>query len=198
MEEFARIKEIENKIKVCNLCPLHKYRKNAVPGEGPYNSKILFIGEAPGEEEDKQGRPFVGKAGQILSDLMNEVGIDRKEVFITNVVKCRPPNNREPTDEESKICIENYLSKQVEIINPKIIVLLGNVAIKQVLGIKNPSHVRGKEIQKDGKTYFCTFHPAVALYNPNMKTAIKNDFEKIATLYRNLSKNKKTSILDYF
>ncbi|MFP3191459.1 MAG: uracil-DNA glycosylase [Thermoproteota archaeon] len=197
MEKIIELKEIENKIKNCKLCPLSNYRKNAVPGEGSYETKIMFIGEAPGEEEDKQGRPFVGKAGQVLNEMLKEIGINRDEVFITNVVKCRPPNNREPSDEESKICISNYLIKQIELIKPAIIVLLGNVAIKQVLGINNPSKARSKEIIKDGIRYFCTYHPAVALYNPNMKEILKKEFEKIGNLYKNLSRNKSSSIMDY-
>jgi|BEDMetMinimDraft_2_1075160.scaffolds.fasta_scaffold15281_2 uracil-DNA glycosylase family 4 len=196
-DNIKQLKVLEDEIRKCNLCPLRQYRKNAVPGEGAYNSKIMFIGEAPGEEEDKQGRPFVGKAGQVLNEILKEVGIKREEVFITNVVKCRPPHNREPNDEESNTCIKNYLEKQIELIKPSLIVLLGNVAIKYVLKLNEPSKIRGKKYIKNNTIYFPTYHPAVALYNPKMKDALLKDFKTILSIYNEI-KNKKINLPDFF
>ncbi len=194
MEE---IKKIEERIKVCTLCRLHLNRRNAVPGEGNYKAEIMIIGEAPGEEEDKQAKPFVGRAGKILNKMLERIGIKREEVYITNVVKCRPPGNREPLDDEAKICMENYLFRQIELISPKIILLLGSIATKHLLGIKNVSDAREKLIEKDKRVYFATYHPAVALYNPKKEEDLKKDFERFLKIYNEI-KNKKISLEDFF
>lgn len=191
------LKEIEERIKICKLCRLHKYRKNAVPGEGSYNAEIMIIGEAPGEEEDKQGRPFVGKAGKVLNKMIEEIGLKREEIYITNVVKCRPPENREPMEDEASICIENYLKRQIELINPKIILLLGSVAAKHVLGAKNISQIRGKLMIKENRFFFATYHPAVALYNPAKEEDLKKDFENFMKEFKRLKKGK-ISLEDFF
>jgi len=197
LEVVEELKKLEDKIRKCTLCPLHLNRNNAVPGEGSYNAEIMIIGEAPGEEEDRQGRPFVGKAGKILNEILEENNIEREKVFITNIVKCRPPGNREPTDEESKICMENYLYKQIELISPKIILLLGSVATKNLLNIKSVSAIKGKVIKKDNRVYFVTYHPAVALYNPSKKDELRRDFKQFVEIYKKVKKNKKITLEDF-
>jgi len=189
---IEELKNIERKIKACKLCRLHLNRKFAVPGEGNYNAEIMIIGEAPGEEEDKQGRPFVGRAGKVLDKMLEHIGLNRNDVFITNVVKCRPPENREPYDDEAKTCMQNYLEKQIELISPKIILLLGNVATRHLLGVKSVSNVRGKLIEKEGRYYFATYHPAVALYNPSKEETLMKDFELFMNIYNKMKKEKKT------
>ena len=181
------LEEIANQIKSCEKCELYKLRKNAVPGEGNPNSKIMLIGLGPGKEEDKQGRPFVGKAGKFLDELLSIVGIKREEVFITNIVKCIPPNNM-PSENSIRICTSLYLNKQIDIINPKIIITLGEVATKYILekfGLKyngmNKEHGKIYNIKslKYNLKIICMFHPASALYNPQLKEIIINDWKKI-------------------
>lgn len=191
------LEEIEERIKRCELCRLHLNRRNAVPGEGNKHADIMIIGEAPGREEDEQGRPFVGKAGKILTKMLEHIGVRREEVYITNIVKCRPPENREPFEDEAKTCMENYLKKQIELISPRIILLLGNVATRYLLGIKNVSLARGKLIEKEGRYYFATYHPAVALYNPSKEEDLKKDFELFLKIYNKI-KNKKGTLEEYF
>ena len=188
MEEL--IKEIEREIKNCRKCDLFKNRTNPVPGSGSYKSKIMLIGEAPGYWEDKKGEPFVGKAGKFLDELLLLIGRRREEVFITNVVKCRPPNNREPTEEEVKACTP-YLDRQIEIIKPKIIVTLGNVATTYIfkkfgLKVESISRIHGKVFEVStllGKIKIIPmYHPATALYNPRMKDVLREDWKKLRGL----------------
>ncbi|MCS7137696.1 MAG: uracil-DNA glycosylase, partial [Candidatus Caldarchaeum sp.] len=120
---------VADEVRGCRLCPLWMSRRNAVPGEGNPNAEVMFIGEGPGEDEDLQGRPFVGRSGKLLTEALEKAGIRREDVFITNVVKCRPPGNREPTPEETSVCTKNYLFRQIELVNPRLIVLLGSVAV---------------------------------------------------------------------
>jgi len=156
---------ISNQIKECKNCPLYKGRTNAVPGEGPENAKIMLIGEAPGKNEDETGRPFIGRAGNLLSKCLDEAGLDRKKIFITSVVKCRPPENRNPKPSELKTCLP-YISKQIEVINPKIVCLMGNFACKQIIGKTGVIKLRGKPITKEGTVFFPIFHPAAVLRFP--------------------------------
>lgn len=188
---------MEKEIKNCKKCDLHRYRKNAVPGEGDINTGILLIGEAPGYHEDIQGRPFVGAAGKFLNELLQLVGIKREEVYITNVVKCRPPNNREPNDDEIRIC-GKYLDKQISIINPKVIITLGNVAknyIFKKFKLKNEaiSKIHGKiyRIRSIGGDLLIIpmYHPAAGLYDPKRKNDIIKDWLNIRDIIRSI-KNK--------
>jgi DNA polymerase len=177
-------KELEKLNKIiasCKKCPLHKTRTNAVPGEGPANAKIMFIGESPGRTEDIQGRPFVGLAGKFLNKLFNSIDLKRTKVFITGSVKCRPPKNRVPTEEEIQAC-KPYLEKQIEIIKPKLIVILGNVALKTLLGEKSVSNLHGKIFEKKGIKYFITFHPAAAMRFPKIRKKMEKDFKKLRKL----------------
>jgi len=187
MDKRALLEEIANRIRNCRKCELYKYRRNPVPGEGNPDAEILFIGEAPGEKEDLQGRPFVGAAGKLLNKLIESIGMRREDVFITNIVKCRPPNNRDPKKEEIEACTP-YLDEQIKIIKPKIIVALGRHSAKYILSkanikMKSIMQMRGKffEIELFGEkiTVFLTLHPAAALYNPRWRKYLEEDFEKI-------------------
>lgn len=171
------IKEIAKKVMACKRCMLWESRKNAVPGEGSSRAKIMFIGEAPGSREDELGRPFCGRAGEFLDELLAKTGIKRKDIFITSVVKCRPPNNRAPKDDEIKAC-RPYLEKQIGLINPKIIVLLGEIALNTLLGMKRISAHHGKVIKKD-RIYIPMFHPAAGMRFPKTRKEMENDFKRI-------------------
>ena len=139
----------------------------------------MFIGEAPGKNEDHQGKPFVGAAGKVLDRLLKHAGIDRSEVFITNVVKCRPPFNRVPHDDERNAC-RPYLNRQISLINPEIICVLGRTAYSSLVGGKTITSNRGKFIKKDGRKYFLTIHPAAAIYNSNLLPVLRNDIVKLS------------------
>lgn len=185
---------LRNKIRTCTLCELHKTRTNAVPGEGPENADIMLIGEAPGYNEDQQGRPFVGDAGDILTDLLEKAGLDRSEVFIGNVIKCRPPKNRDPTEEEIETC-SPYLKKQIRNIKPKIIVTLGRFAAKLLLdrSVKvSKEHGKLEESNYAGWTckLFISYHPAAALYGANVNKKLEEDFEKLKDIIKNLNNFK--------
>jgi DNA polymerase len=179
------LNKIAEEVKACKLCPLHKSRKNAVPGEGSSKAKLMLIGEAPGSKEDEQGRPFVGRAGKIFDEFLKVANLDRKDLFITSVVKCRPPDNRIPTLEEIKAC-NPYLRRQIEAMNPKIICLLGNIALQTFFKKASVGKLRGKAVEKDDQIYFCTYHPAAALYNASLKSTIYKDMTKIKELIENL------------
>jgi len=180
----SELKIIEEEIKQCRKCRLWETRINAVPGEGPENAEVMFIGEAPGANEDRQGRPFVGAAGQLLTELLQKAGLSRDEVYITNVVKCRPPGNRDPRPDEIAAC-SPYLDAQIRVIKPKIIVTLGRHSTKYLLGkgginVSGITRVRGKtfkiEIGGIPVTVVPTYHPAAALYNPRLRTVLEKDF----------------------
>ena len=185
-----QIDELQLKVISCVKCGLSKSRTNAVPGKGNPKAEILFIGEAPGRNEDLQGEPFVGSAGKILSEALDYAGISRDGVFITNVVKCRPPENRLPLVEEKDACSE-HLSKELEIIKPKIICILGNTAYNSLLGGDSITKNRGKIIEKNGQKYFLTIHPAAVIYNPELKDVLKNDIKALADNLRRLKKESK-------
>ncbi len=175
------IKKLNEKINNCKKCPLHLTRTNAVPGEYNVDAKIMFIGEAPGRNEDLQGKPFVGAAGKKLDEGLKKINLERKEVFITSILKCRPPNNRNPKIEEIKSC-SPYLEEQIKIIDPKIIVLMGNFALKYFFNY-NISQIHGKIIEKTylGKKrlFYPIFHPAAIIYNQKLKETFYKDFEKL-------------------
>ena len=147
-----------------------------MPGEGSLNAKLMFIGEAPGALEDELGRPFVGKSGEILTELMNSISISRKEVFITSVLKSKPPGNRTPTKTEIEAC-QFYLQRQLELIKPRIAVLLGGVAISSIMGPWRVSDVHGRFYEAEGQTFFMTYHPAATLRSLKILNEMKHDFE---------------------
>jgi DNA polymerase len=175
----ARLETLAEQIRVCTLCPLCESRTNAVPGEGRFHARCMIIGEAPGKDEDKTGRPFVGSAGRYLDHVLEGSGIDRDDFFITNMVKCRPEANRIPKTLEVDTCVENYLERQIEWIDPAIVLLLGSVAAKKLLGIKKVEDARGKWIEKDGRKYLVTYHPAVRFYREDLARKLKKDFELV-------------------
>lgn len=186
---------IADEVRRCALCRLCESRKNAVPGEGSKSAKIMFIGEAPGRNEDEQGRPFVGAAGKLLTEALEEAGLSRNEVFITNVVKCRPPNNRVPTDQERASC-RPYLERQIRLINPKIICILGRTAFESLLGGGSITSNRGKLIEYEKRFYFLTVHPAAVIYNPQLKSLFRKDMVNLADLLKKLE-SKKGSLEEY-
>lgn len=176
---FETLEEINDVVKKCKKCKLCKNRRNTVFGIGNPESSIMFIGEGPGADEDMQGEPFVGKAGKLMNQAFLGVGIKREDVYIANVVKCRPPNNRNPENDEVLACID-YLRNQVILVKPKIIVLLGNVALKNILGEDyGITKSRGKWIEKKEIFYMPTFHPAALLRNENLKIDFWNDLKEV-------------------
>jgi DNA polymerase len=187
------LEKIAAEVRSCPLCKLARTRKNAVPGEGQLAAKIMFIGEAPGRSEDEKGRPFVGAAGRILNNLLDKVGIERSQVFITNVVKCRPPNNRVPEDDEVAIC-RPYLERQIALIKPKVICILGRTAYSSLLGGSSITTNRGKIVVREGQKFFLTFHPAAAIYNKNLLSALEADLNLLA---KEINKENKSSMEDY-
>ncbi len=171
--------ELENSIVNCNKCKLCKTRQNIVFGTGNRNSKIMFIGEGPGADEDMQGEPFVGRAGKLMNMAFGIIGIRREEVYIANIVKCRPPANRNPEDDEASACL-NYLRNQVMLIKPKIIVLLGSVALKNILGKEyGITASRGKWFEKKEIKYIPTWHPAALLRDETKKADFIKDLKLV-------------------
>jgi DNA polymerase len=173
----------------CTKCELCKTRTNSVPGKGNFQSDIIFVGEAPGRNEDKSGEPFVGIAGQRLTLALQEAGISRESVYITNVVKCRPPNNRVPTISERNTC-HDYLQKEISIIKPKVICILGNTAFNSILGGSEITKYRGKIVKKDNQIYFLTVHPAATIYNQELISVLNKDISKLFGLIRELKNGK--------
>lgn len=176
---YENLEEILEQVKKCNKCNLCTNRKNVVFGVGNPNADIMFIGEGPGADEDEQGLPFVGKAGKLMNQAFKGLGINRDDVYIANIVKCRPPNNRTPLKEEADSCL-NYLRNQVVLIKPKIIVLLGSTALKNILGDEyGITKSRGKWIEKKDIKYMPTFHPAALLRDESKKIDFWNDLKLV-------------------
>lgn len=175
------LEELEEKIKGCNRCKLCKTRQNIVFGVGNNNAEIMFIGEGPGADEDRLGEPFVGRAGKLMNMAFKAVGIKREEMYIANIVKCRPPANRNPEADEVAACLD-FLRNQVMIVKPKIIVLLGSVALKNILGKEyGITASRGKIIEKKGIIYIPTWHPAALLRDETKKIDFINDLKLVLT-----------------
>ena len=180
------LEKLSLKVQVCTLCKLSRTRNNSVAGEGSSSPNVMFVGEAPGNREDSEGRPFVGYAGRILDSALNKAGIKRSEIFITNVVKCRPPNNRRPQKDEILAC-RQYLDKQISLLSPKIICILGSTAYRSILGGKSIIADRGKIVRKEGKKFFLTVHPASVRYNKIRYSALENDMLTLAKMYNSKS-----------
>ena len=187
---------IADEVRKCTLCRLSEGRTNAVPGEGNGFAKIMFIGEAPGRSEDQQGRPFVGAAGKLLTEALQEAGLSREDVFITNIVKCRPPNNRVPKEEERNVC-RPYLERQIALINPKIICILGRTAYESLLEGGSITSNRGRLVEHDKRFYFLTVHPAAIIYNPELKTVFRSDLVNLVNELKKLEANRGSTMEDY-
>ena len=171
------LNKLAGEIRVCAKCPLCESRTNAVPGDGKATAEIMVIGEAPGRREDEKGIPFVGAAGKFLDKVLQGVKLDRQDLFITNIVKCRPPKNRPPKRMEVETCTSNYLFEQIKQIEPKLIMLLGGTAAKAVLGITKVGDARGKVINQDGRKYIVGYHPAYAFRKRELIPEVENDFK---------------------
>lgn len=188
--------EFENQVKICTKCRLSETRTNVVPGEGSHDAEIMFIGEGPGKNEDEQGRPFVGVAGKFLTELIESIHLSREDVYIANVVKCRPPNNRDPLPDEVKACWP-WLNQQLTLIKPKIVVLLGRHSLERFLPNAKISADHGRALRKNINTlgkivFFPCYHPAAALYNGSLRSTLQKDFKKIPKVIELINKGEKS------
>jgi uracil-DNA glycosylase len=172
------LKQVAAEVRACKLCGLANGRKNAVPGEGPANAEVMLIGEGPGFHEDQQGRPFVGPSGEFLTQLLTSAGFKRSDVFITNVVKCRPPGNRDPLPDEMAAC-GAYLDRQIALINPKIIITLGRFSMARWFPGDKISAIHGRARRIDGRIVVAMYHPAAALHQPALRDTLESDFQRL-------------------
>jgi uracil-DNA glycosylase family 4 len=182
-ERQKRMSELDAGIRVCVKCPLHQSRTHAVPGEGPVPARVFFLGEAPGAKEDQLGRPFVGPSGRLLNALLQNAGLERQDVYITSCVKCRPPNNRTPHTTELNTCQTAWLNRQIELVNPHVIVLLGRIALQQLLhDTRSLRQTHGEVLSRDGRQYLLTYHPAVAFRVPETRDRMEQDMNVLKQL----------------
>ena len=188
-----KLEKVKQNVIKCTKCELAKTRTNSVPGKGNFKSDVIFVGEAPGKNEDKNGEPFIGVAGKKLSAALEGAGISRDKVYITNIVKCRPPKNRVPKTNERETC-QDYLKQEIAIIKPKLICILGNTAFNSLLGGSEIMKFRGKIVQKDNQLYFLTVHPAATIYNQKLIDVLNDDIVKLFELVKELKNKKKISI----
>jgi uracil-DNA glycosylase family 4 len=182
-DTMSALTELYEEIKKCRQCEIARYRTNVVPGEGAEDADIMFIGEAPGWHEDQQGRPFVGPAGKFLDELLGLIGLKREQVYITNVIKTRPLDNRDPLPQEMVNC-RPWLDRQIEIIRPKMIVTLGRYSMALFFPGKTISRIHGTAEKRDGILYYAMYHPAAALHQQSLRETIKADMQKIPELLR--------------
>jgi DNA polymerase len=184
MKSQEALDTLAQQISVCTKCELYKGRTHAVPGEGPTHAEIMLVGEGPGATEDKQGRPFVGASGRFLNELLAQAGVTREDVWITNVVKCRPPGNRDPQLDEIETCTSNYLENQIKIVNPSIIVTLGRHSLSRFIQNAKITQIHG-QMQKIGKRFIIPmFHPAAALHQERFRPMLLEDFAKLPELLK--------------
>ena len=188
-----KLEKVKQNVIKCTKCELAKTRTNSVPGKGDFKSDVIFVGEAPGKNEDKNGEPFIGVAGKKLSAALEGAGVSRDKVYITNIVKCRPPKNRVPKTNERETC-QDYLKQEIAIIKPKLICILGNTAFNSLLGGSEIMKFRGKIVQKDNQLYFLTVHPAATIYNQKLIDVLNEDIVKLFELVKELKNKKKISI----
>ncbi|MGB8982337.1 MAG: uracil-DNA glycosylase [Anaerolineales bacterium] len=184
MSDEQELEKLAKQIVVCTRCELQRSRKKAVPGEGPTRAEIMFIGEGPGFHENEQGRPFVGAAGKFLDQLLEQAGVTRADVWITNVVKCRPPGNRDPLPEEVETCTSNYLQHQIRIVDPSIIVTLGRFSMSLFFKGAKITQVHGQMRKVADRFVIAMYHPAAALHQMSLKPAIMADFAKLPDLLK--------------
>ena len=188
-----KIEQIKQEVIKCTKCELSETRTNSVPGKGNFKSDVIFVGEAPGKNEDEKGEPFIGIAGKKLSSALENAGVSRDDIYITNIVKCRPPSNRVPKTNERETCQE-YLKQEISIIKPKIICVLGNTVFNSILGGSEIMKYRGKVAQKDKQLYFISLHPAATIYNQKLVDVFKKDIKKLFKITRELKNDKKIKI----
>jgi uracil-DNA glycosylase family 4 len=186
---LSELQSLYQEIQRCEKCVLSQGRTHAVPGEGPENAEILFIGEGPGFHEDRQGRPFVGAAGQYLEELLGSIGLQRGQVYICNVVKCRPPGNRDPLPEEIEAC-RPYLDRQIELVRPRMIVTLGRFSMARYFTGASISRIHGQARRVGNVVYYPMFHPAAALHQPRWRTLLEEDMSKIPELLARLEEGQ--------
>ena len=199
MSKQNRLKELYARMMKCSQCVLRQTCKNVVPGEGSAEAQIMFIGEGPGAKEDELGRPFVGAAGKFLDEMLGIINLKREEVYIANVVKCRPPGNRDPLPEEAAACWP-WLESQIKIIDPKIIVTLGRHSMERFLPGRKISQIHGKAMRKalpeiGSRVFYALYHPAAALYNGSMRDVLKKDFHLIPKVLKAVEKSENDKII---
>jgi len=171
---------LADEVRACTACPLHAARTQAVPGEGPAPARLMVVGEGPGQQEDAAGRPFVGRAGQLLTDMLRAIHLERSQVFVANVVKCRPPNNRTPTPQETEACAP-YLARQIALVDPEVVLVLGRTAAEALLGPGiRISAIRGVWTSLGERAVMPTYHPAYLLRDPRKKVETWEDLKKVA------------------
>ena len=178
---MAELESLVAEVSRCTRCLLHRGRTKAVPGAGPENADIMFIGEAPGFHEDQQGLPFVGAAGSFLDELLESIDLKRDQVYVTNVIKCRPPGNRDPLPEEVEAC-KSYLDRQIELIQPKLVVTLGRFSMARAFPKARISRIHGQPLKISGVIYYPMYHPAAALHQPSLRPIVEDDMRRIPEL----------------
>jgi DNA polymerase len=184
-KRLSELTDLYSEIRVCQACILSQGRTNAVPGSGPEDAEIMFIGEGPGFHEDRQGEPFVGAAGKYLEELLEQIGIERTDVYITNVVKCRPPGNRDPQPDEVSAC-KAYLDKQIDLIRPRLVITLGRFSMQRYFPGASISRIHGQPKRVGNVIYYPMFHPAAALHQPRWRSLVEEDIIKIPDLLARL------------
>jgi len=192
MQAEEALNTIRQEVRNCKACKLSENRKNAVPGEGPANAEVMFIGEGPGFHENEQGKPFVGQAGHLLDQLLEAAGLQREEVYITNVVKCRPPENRDPEPDELAVC-RHFLDRQIEAIKPKVIVTLGRFSMARFIENGKIGAIHGKAHRMEDQLVVTMYHPAAALHQPGLKSTLMADFAGIRSFLEKARKDEKTT-----
>lgn len=187
LEPSNNLDDLSGQIKVCTRCRLSESRTQAVPGVGPAGAQIMFIGEAPGFYEDKQGEPFVGPAGHFLNELLGQIGLERKDVFITNVVKCRPPQNRDPQPDEIEAC-RIWLDQQIHLIRPNVVVTISRYAMARWFPEKKISEIHGKARRFGDLVVVPMYHPAAALHQHSLRRVLEDDFKRLPEYIKNPAK----------
>ena len=187
LQEAERLEELATQVRSCVQCSLHASRTLAVPGDGTPSAKVMLIGEAPGREEDQCGQPFVGAAGRFLDQMLAGSGVDRGDLFITNVVKCRPEKNRTPRKLEVDTCASLYLSEQIEQVQPELIMVLGSVAAKKLLGVHSVHEARGRVIEYQIRKYLVGYHPDASFYRDDIAEYVRQDFQLLRQEIQKLS-----------
>ncbi len=190
---MSELEALAAEIARCTRCLLHRGRTKAVPGEGPEDAEIMFVGEAPGFHEDQQGRPFVGAAGRFLEELLDSIGLTREDVFIANVIKCRPPGNRDPLPEEIEAC-KPFLDRQIELIRPQLVVTLGRFSMARVFPKARISRIHGQPRKISGVVYYPMYHPAAALHQPSLRRAVEEDMLRIPELIKQAAQIAESSL----